>query len=114
VVYHTVQRGDTVYSIARRYGSSVEAITQANNLVNPSQIYAGQKLTIPVSGGGGTSGGTTPPSTGCRIKHTVKAGEWVWQIARNYGVSPYDILAANGMTVQSANPIVPGQVLCIP
>jgi hypothetical protein len=38
----------------------------------------------------------------------------VWQIARNYGVSPYDILAANGLTIQGANTIYPGKVLCIP
>jgi LysM repeat protein len=38
----------------------------------------------------------------------------VWQIARNYGVSPYDILASNGLTIQSANNIQPGIVLCIP
>jgi LysM repeat protein len=44
----------------------------------------------------------------------VKQGEWVWQIARDYGVSPYDILAANGLTIKSANTVYPGTVLCIP
>jgi LysM repeat protein len=86
----------------------VEAISQANGLSNPNQIYAGQKLKIPA---GGSSGGTTP---GCRVQHTVQRGEWVWKIARNYGVSPYDILAANGLTVQTADTILPGSVLCIP
>jgi LysM repeat protein len=111
-VWHTVQRGETTYSIARRYGTTVQAIAQANSLVNPSQIYAGQKLKIPTTGSssGGTSGGTS----GCRVRHTVQRGEWVWQIARNYGVSPYDILAANGLTVQTANTIYAGTVLCIP
>jgi len=107
-IVHVVQPGETLYSIAYRYGTTVQAITQANGIANPNQIYQGQKLVIPVSGG--TSGG----STGCRIRHTVKSGEWVWQIARDYGVSPYDILAANGMTIQTANTIYPGLVLCIP
>ena len=53
-------------------------------------------------------------STGCRLRHTVKQGEWVWQIARTYGADPYDILAANGLSVQTANTIYPGTVLCIP
>ncbi len=53
-------------------------------------------------------------SPGCRWNHTVQQGEWVWQIARNYGVSPYAILEANGLTIQSANIILPGTVLCIP
>ncbi|MCL7455364.1 MAG: LysM peptidoglycan-binding domain-containing protein, partial [Anaerolineae bacterium] len=62
---------------------------------------------------GGSSGGSTG-ATGCRITHVVKQGEWVWQIARNYGVSPYDILASNGLTIQTANTIYPGKRLCIP
>lgn len=110
-IWHTVQPGETLSSIARRYGTTWQTIARANNLSNPNQIYVGQKLKIPTSGGTTTGTGTTP---GCRIRHTVKAGEWVWQIARNYGVSPYDILAANGLTVQSANTIYPGMVLCIP
>lgn len=110
VIYHTVQPGESLSSIARRYGTSWQAIAQANGLVNPDQIYAGQKLTIPTSSSGGSSGGTT----GCRIRHAVQQGEWVWQIARHYGVSPYDILASNGLTIQTANTIYPGAVLCIP
>jgi LysM repeat protein len=116
VVWHTVQRGETVYSIASRYGTTVDAIAAANNLSNPQTIYVGQKLKIPTSGGSTSS--EPPPTeggaTGCRIKHTVKPGEWVWQIARNYGVEPNDILAANNMSIQSARTIHPGMVLCIP
>lgn len=111
-IVHTVQRGETLASIARRYGTSWQAIAQANSLVNPSQIYAGQQLRIPTSGG--SSSGSTGGTTGCRTRHTVQRGEWVWQIARTYGVSPYDILAANGLTIQTANTIYPGTVLCIP
>jgi LysM repeat protein len=111
-IWHTVQRGETLSAIARRYGTTTQAIARANSLANANQIYAGQKLKIPSTSGGSSSGSTG--ATGCRIKHTVKRGEWVWQIARNYGVSPYDILAANGLTIQTANTIYPGKVLCIP
>lgn len=110
VVKHTVRAGETLSSIARRYGTTWRAIAQKNNLSNPNQIYVGQELIIPTSGG--SSGGTTPG--GCRIQHRVQPGEWVWQIARHYGVSPYDILAVNGLSVQTANTIYPGTVLCIP
>jgi LysM repeat protein len=111
-IWHTVQRGETLSAIARRYGTTTQAIARANSLANANQIYAGQKLKIPTTSGG-SSGGSTGAS-GCRITHTVKQGEWVWQIARNYGVDPTRILAANGLTVQSANTIYPGTVLCIP
>jgi lysozyme len=108
-VLHTVQQGETLAAIARRYGTSWQAIAQANGIVNPNQIYAGQQLKIPAS-----TGSTEGTTSGCRLRHTVKSGEWVWQIARNYGVSPYDILAANGLTVNSAKVIYAGTVLCIP
>jgi LysM repeat protein len=44
---HVVQRGDTVSSIARRYGITVEALLQANGLANPNRILVGQVLQIP-------------------------------------------------------------------
>jgi LysM repeat protein len=109
VVKHTVKKGETLAKIADRYGTSVSAIVRANGLRNANQIYVGQKLKIPKTGG--STGGS---SKKCRYRHKVKAGEWVWQIARDYDVSPYKILSANGMTINSANNIQPGTVLCIP
>lgn len=50
---YTVSPGDTLYSIATRYGTTVNAVMRANNLYNPSFIYAGQRLNIP---------GNTPPA----------------------------------------------------
>ena len=44
---YTVQSGDTLSSIAQRYGVTVEAISQANEITNPNQIQVGQVLTIP-------------------------------------------------------------------
>ena len=44
---HTVQRGETLYRIALKYGTSVWAIARANGIANPNRIYAGQRLAIP-------------------------------------------------------------------
>ena len=56
-MYYTVQPGDTLFSIAARYGVSVNALMQANNL-SSFYIYVGQTLRIPV--GAGSPGGTPP------------------------------------------------------
>ena len=57
---YTVVRGDTLSSIARRFGTTYQAIASANGITNPNLIYAGQVLRI--SGGTGTP--TTPATTG--------------------------------------------------
>jgi len=57
--YHTVWWGQTLYQIGLMYGVSWIAIGQANNIPNPSQIYAGQVLCIPSGTAYGT-GGSSP------------------------------------------------------
>lgn len=49
---YTIQPGDTLSSIAARYGTTVQAIAQANGIANPNLILAGQTITIPGGGGG--------------------------------------------------------------
>ena len=44
---YTVQKGDTLLSIARRYGLTVKQLQTANNITNPDKIFPGQKLVIP-------------------------------------------------------------------
>lgn len=44
---YVVQKGDSVYKIAKRYGTTMRAIILANNLTNPDLIYPGQVLYIP-------------------------------------------------------------------
>ncbi len=46
-IVHTVQPGETLYRIARLYGTSVEVISKANHITDPKLIRVGQKLTIP-------------------------------------------------------------------
>lgn len=57
-VYHTVQQGETLFSISRRYNVSVAAIRAANGL-SSNTIYVGQRLLIPTGGGGEPAPGPT-------------------------------------------------------
>jgi LysM repeat protein len=101
---HVVQRGETLWSIAARYGTTPQAIVSANGLANANYIYAGQKLTIPTGGGGG------PVATGG--SYTIRPGDTLFSIAAQYGTTVSAIMQANGLA--NANYIYPGQQLVIP
>lgn len=103
--YHTVRPGDTLSQIAKWYGVSMQAIMNANGIVNPSRILIGETLCIPGTGGGGGGGN-------CAVVHTVRPGDTLSQIAQWYGVSMWSIMNANGLS--NPNHIWVGQRLCIP
>lgn len=106
---HVVQRGETLYSIAGRYGTTVQAIASANGLRNASLIYAGQRLTIP--SGGGTSGSTTSGGTATGGgTYTVRPGDTLWAIATRHGTTIAAIKQANGL---ASNVIYVGQRLVL-
>jgi len=103
-VTHTVQRGENLFRIALRYGTTVQAIASANGITNPALIYAGQTLRIP------TTGGQQPPATG--TTYVVQPGDNLFRIALRYNLSYTYLAQYNGI----ANPahIYVGQVLRIP
>ncbi len=115
---HTVQRGETLFSISRRYNTTVAALMQANNIVNPNLIYAGQQLVIP--SGSAPPPTVTPPPTGPTATppsvifptHNVRSGETLSSIGRLYGVSVYALAQANN--IANINRIYVGQRLVIP
>ena len=107
---HVVRAGETLYSIARYYGTTAAAIASANGIRNVNYIYAGQRLSIPGSGGGGSRGGGTTPASGA--VHIVQRGETLYSIAVRYGTSASAIASANGLS--NPNFIYAGQRLTIP
>lgn len=71
VVYY-VQFGDTLFSISRRFGTTVPAIMTANGLTT-DYIYAGQRLVIPVGGSNPPTVSPPPPTPGSfTCKYTVQ------------------------------------------
>ena len=111
---YTVQWGDTLYSIAAKEGVTVAAITAANPGLNPNLIVPGQVLNIPAPGTQPQPAPPAPssPSSACPPTYTVQRGDWIYAIARRFGVSYSAILAANPGV--NANVLYPGQVLNIP
>ena len=107
-VYYTVRPGDTLSGIARWYGTTVQAIMQANHLRNTT-IFVGQVLFIPTGGGGGGGGGG---SHQCSQHYIVQRGDTLSGIARWFGVSTSALAQANGISNPSR--IYAGQRLCIP
>lgn len=107
---HVVQSGQTLGGLARRYGTTVRAIQDANSMGRTTTIYAGDTLLVPSRHGGiGDLALAGPDGT---IKHTVRRGDTLSEIAARYRVQMGAISAANGL----ADPrrIYPGQVLTIP
>lgn len=103
---YVVQPGDTLSGIAVRFGTTVLAITQANDISNPSLIYPGQRLIIPSA--------VQQPSelpTQAQV-HVVRPGEYLSQIARLYGTTVWALTVANDLSNPSL--IYPGQRLIIP
>jgi membrane-bound lytic murein transglycosylase D len=102
---YKVRRGETLTKIAKKYGTSVEALASANGIKNPRSLRVGQVLTIP-GDGYVASGPPENPTT-----HTVKRGETLGRICRRYGVRLYDLLAWND--IKSNDLIHPGQTLIV-
>lgn len=116
---HAVQAGDTLSGIARLYGTTVDAIVEANDLGSAEAIITeGQELLIPsLPPPGPTVEGTvapasTPVSTVGQRIHVVQQGETLTEIAAMYGVTADEIAQANGL--DNPNAISVGQALVIP
>ncbi len=99
---YTVQPGDTMYNIARRFGVSLDALIAANpQVTDPSQIRPGQVLNIP----------TTAPGPG--QTYTVQPGDTMYNIAMRFGISLNELIQANPQ-ISDPSRIMPGQVINIP
>lgn len=98
-ITYTVKSGDSLWSIANRYNTSVDALMRYNNL-STNLLNVGQVLRIP------TTTNTTPETT-----YVVKSGDSLWKIANAYNTSVDAIKRRNNLT---SNNLSIGQILIIP
>lgn len=96
MVIHVVRRGDTLYSIARRYGTSVSRLRSDNGLTENQTLVVGQALIV-----------TLPAQV-----YTVRAGDTLYSISRRYGVSVLELIQNNPELIQNET-IRPGQQLTV-
>lgn len=117
VKIHTVQKGDSLWAISRRYNVSVNDLFAANGLNKNSVLKIGQQIKIPVEGSTGTintiTADTYQPSgfNMAAETYTVARGDTLSKIARMYNTSVGAIKAANGKTTDV---IRVGEKLTIP
>jgi membrane-bound lytic murein transglycosylase D len=117
VVKYKVKHGDSLASISKKFGVSSKTLLSANGLKSERQVITGKVLKIPVktrekgsavaSGKKGKSRKTAAAEP-VVIKHTVKKGETLTQIAKRYNTSTAEIRKMNSL---SGNQIKSGQVL---
>ncbi len=107
---YVVQRGDTLVSIAARYGVSVSELATLNGLYWNSWVYVGQRLAIPGGQASPAPDNPTPPSTGDQV-YVVQPGNTLFSIARAYGTTVSALSSVNGLV---SNTIYVGQRLKIP
>lgn len=106
---HTVRRGDTLSTIAQRYGTSTGQIRRLNKLGR--HIYPGQRITVPDrSASRASDAPSTSASRGTFVK--VEPGDTLWNISQRTGVSVSELLRANNLRRSSL--IKAGQVIRIP
>jgi murein DD-endopeptidase MepM/ murein hydrolase activator NlpD len=100
---HIVARGETMFSIARQYGTTVDAVTHANGLPDPRRIYTGQRLVIP---SGAQTAGTATNA------YVMRAGDTLPALAKRFGTTWRELVRLNQFL--SPHVTYQGQVIQVP
>ena len=103
-MWYVVKPGDTLNSIAAKYGTTASYLGSLNGLANPNFIRSGWTLCV--------KAGPPPPPPACGYWYTVKPGDTLYKICTMTGLGVWQLANANGIT--NPDKIVSGQKLWIP
>jgi LysM repeat protein len=115
---YTVVKGESLWKIAKKFGTTPQAIAEANHIANPALVFIGQQLRVPGAGQPAPAPAVAParavPGTPSKItvSYTVAGGDNLARIANKLGSSVGEIVAAN--KIRDPNLIRVGQVLNVP
>lgn len=115
---YTVQPGDSLLTVAARFGLSWYDLALYNNLGNPDVIFVGQVLHLPSKSGSTVVADTAvstppPPLPTANSSYVVQPGEYLIQIARTLGLEWQPIAQLNGL-IPPQYLVYPGQILQLP
>ncbi len=102
---HTVAKGDSLWSIAKKYGIGVDELSAANQLSKSATLRLGQQLTVPAKAA------PAAPDTDAANTYAVKSGDTLGAIAKKHGTTASALRAANNL---SGDNLRVGQKLVIP
>lgn len=98
-VYHKIRRGETLSSIATRYGTTVNAVARANNIRRNHRIIAGSTIKVPASGKTyNAASKNTAAKKQTPVRYKVKKGDSLWQIAKKFSTTTKEIMRANNLS----------------
>ncbi len=104
-VAYIIRAGDTLFSLASRYGTTVEAIIAINPGIDPNSLQVGRIICIPTM---------VPPVPSCPggFFYTIRGGDTFFRIANQFNITVEDLRRANPEV--DPNRLQIGQVICIP
>jgi LysM repeat protein len=112
---HTISKGESFYTLGKKYGVGFKAIAEANPGINPNRLKIGDKVKIPsakTAGAASNNGVVAPTVAADGVKtYKVKSGDNLGKIGKQFGVTAKQLRAANNLKTDQ---IKVGQTLKIP
>jgi peptidoglycan endopeptidase LytE len=117
---HTVRQGDTLWSLARRFGTTPERLAELNGISPDAILAIGRVLRVPAGAAAAQASAArsaparpaASPAVAPTRTHRIQAGDTLWNLARRHGSTPARLAALNGISENATLRI--GQTLKLP